>query len=112
MGLLLARWIYPHFHNDHRPFALRHQFLVFFVIFLTFMQLGVNAYTGVPKILGYATNIAKNDIVNLTNKERQALGKPSLKENSLLNKAAALKADDMFSDDYWSHFAPDGTSPW
>ena len=30
----------------------------------------------------------------------------------MLTKAAALKADDMFSDNYWAHFAPDGTSPW
>jgi hypothetical protein len=112
MGRLLARWIYPHFHNDHHPYAIRHQFLFFFVILLTIIQLGVNAYSGELKILGYATNITKNEVINLTNKERQILGKPSLKESSVLNKAATLKANDMFSDNYWAHFAPDGTSPW
>ncbi len=112
MGRLLARWIYPHFHNNLHPYAIRHQFLFLFVILLTIIQLGVNAYSGDLKILGYSTNISKNDVINLTNKERQLLGKTSLKESSVLTKAATLKANDMFSDNYWAHFAPDGTSPW
>lgn len=112
MGRLLATWIYPHFHNDHHPYAIRHQFLFFFVALLALIQLAVNAYSGDPKILGYATNINKGDIISLTNKERQLAGKHVLKENSLLSSAASMKAEDMFSDDYWAHFSPDGTSPW
>jgi hypothetical protein len=32
--------------------------------------------------------------------------------NAQLTKAAELKAQDMFNQQYWSHTAPDGTTPW
>lgn len=32
--------------------------------------------------------------------------------NDQLSTAAAGKAAHMFANDYWAHFAPDGTSPW
>ncbi len=112
MGLLLARWIYPHFHNDHHPFAIRHQALFGFVIILSLVQVVTNAVSGNPKILGYATNISSEVIVNLTNNERVKENAPALQESTLLDRAAALKAQNMFAKDYWAHFAPDGTSPW
>ena len=112
MGSLLAKFIYPHFHNNHRPYALRHRSLFLFTILLATTQIATNIVSGDLKILGYATNISKNEIISLTNKERGSKGLSHLKENLLLSEAAALKAADMFEDDYWAHFAPDGTSPW
>ena len=112
MGSLLAKFIYPHFHNNHRPYALRHRSLFFFIILLAVAQVSSNILSGDLKILGYSTNISKSEIISLTNKERGSKGLSHLKENVLLSEAAALKATDMFEDDYWAHFAPDGTSPW
>lgn len=112
MGHLLAKWIYPHFANNHHPFAIRHQALFSFIVLLTLAQITTNLIAGQPKILGFATNITQTDIITLTNKERDVMGRPLLKESSILNRAAALKADDMITDNYWAHFAPDGTSPW
>ena len=112
MGSLLAKFIYPHFHNNHRPYALRHKSLFFFVVLLVAVQLASNIVSGDLKILGYATNISRNEIIGLTNNERASEGLSYLKEDPLLSKAAALKATDMFENDYWAHFAPDGTSPW
>lgn len=112
MGLLLARWIYPHLHNDHRPYAIRHHSLFAFVVVFALAQIVTNSLSGTPKILGYATNITKGEIINLTNKERVKLGASSLSGNSVLDQAAQLKAQDMLVDNYWAHFAPDGTSPW
>ncbi len=112
MGRLLAGWIYPHFHNNHHPYAIRHQSLFFFIVLLALAQIITNVVVGNPKILGYATNITKEAIINLTNKERVSAGTNQLKESPLLSQAASLKADDMFAKGYWAHFAPDGTSPW
>lgn len=112
MGSLLAKFIYPHFHNNHRPYALRHRSLFLFIILLAGTQVASNIVSGDLKILGYSTNISKDEIISLTNSERGSKGLSRLKENVLLSEAAALKATDMFEDDYWAHFAPDGTSPW
>lgn len=112
MGPLLAKWIYPHFHNNHKPYAIRHQSLFVFVVILAVVQVFVNTLAGDTKILGYATSISKGEIIKLTNIEREANGASTLVENSALSQAASLKADHMFKNNYWAHFAPDGTSPW
>ena len=52
------------------------------------------------------------DIV-LVNNERTARGLAPLTLNPQLSDAARRKAADMLEKNYWSHFAPDGsTSPW
>lgn len=112
MDHLLAKWIYPHFHNNHHPYAIRHQALFLFVVLVALTQIATNSMVGDPRVLSFATNITKADIISLTNNERVASGFLALKRNAILNQAAGLKADDMFSDDYWAHFAPDGVSPW
>jgi len=51
-------------------------------------------------------------IFDLTNKERQDHNLKPLKINSLLNKAAQLKAEDMVKNNYFDHYSPQGISPW
>jgi uncharacterized protein YkwD len=51
-------------------------------------------------------------VVQLTNAERANLGESSLRRNSTLDKAAQMKAQHMANNEYFSHYAPDGTSPW
>lgn len=109
---LIAKWIYPHFLNNHKPYAIRHQSLFIFVVILAMTQVFANTLAGDSKILGYATSINKSEIIKLTNNERFSQGKKLLIESTSLSQAAALKADHMFKNDYWAHFAPDGTSPW
>lgn len=50
--------------------------------------------------------------VNLINKERSKHGLSKLKMNTKLNIATKLKLKDMQDKKYWSHSAPDGTSPF
>jgi len=108
----LLRLTIPHHKNDHRPLLLRSSGLFAFLIALLISQAAANYSSHTGKVLGFATNISAAEVINLTNKERVAAGLAPLKENSALDKAASLKANDMFSKDYWAHFAPDGTSPW
>ena len=112
IGKLILKLVYPHEHNEHRPFLLRSHGLLVFLLVLIFSQMAVNLTSRNGQVLGFATNISVPEIINLTNNERASSGLVSLKENSALDAAAALKAKDMFEKDYWAHFSPDGTSPW
>jgi hypothetical protein len=62
--------------------------------------------------LGTSIGIATQDLLNLTNEERQKEGLPLLVMNTQLTQAAQLKAKDMFAKDYWAHNSPNGTMPW
>lgn len=51
-------------------------------------------------------------LVNLTNQNRAAANVSELTVNSILEKAAQMKADDMASKGYFAHNTPDGKTPW
>lgn len=85
----------------------------FMLIGLLLVQLAYNLQvTGNFRVLAYATNVATQDLHTLTNKERSANGLVPLSLNAMLNQAAQAKAEHMIANDYWSHVAPDGTTPW
>lgn len=65
-----------------------------------------------PGVLGIVGNIDQKRLIELTNIERQKVGLSAVSENEALNKAALLKAQNMFSENYWAHFAPSGKTPW
>lgn len=48
----------------------------------------------------------------MTNEDREELGLGSLEKNSLLEKAAFLKAQHMAANSYFAHTSPDGVNPW
>ncbi|MEK7462450.1 MAG: CAP domain-containing protein [Patescibacteria group bacterium] len=51
-------------------------------------------------------------VVSLTNAERADISEAPLRRNATLDAAAKLKAEHMAKNQYFSHYAPDGTSPW
>ena len=109
----VKRQFLPHPGGRGRAKLLHHQalssyFLFFFVLLLTL----INLDRRFPGVLGFATDISREDIVSLTNKERIDHGCPPLKLSSELCQAAEAKAHDMFTKGYWAHNAPDGTEPW
>ena len=65
-----------------------------------------------PAVLGDATSMSIQDLLNDTNIQREANGVAPLKLNSDLTHAAQMKAKDMFAKNYWAHVSPDGTTPW
>jgi len=65
-----------------------------------------------PSVLGYATDIRVDALLASTNAKRISLGLNPLKLNATLSQAAAAKAQDMFSHDYWAHNSPQGKTPW
>lgn len=68
--------------------------------------------TAYPQVLGAAVGISAQELLILTNKERQNNGLSTLKLNDQLTQAAAMKAKDMFANNYWAHNSPQGKTPW
>ena len=58
------------------------------------------------------STVLPSTVVKLTNDERSSLSEAPLTRSAVLDTAAQMKADDMVKNQYFSHFAPDGTSPW
>ena len=98
----------PNKKNHYRPFFLRTGFLSIVVLFTIIGNILFSAF-GVVKINAY---IDFDNIYALHNSERI---KKSLKEltiNQLLINSATNKAEAMLASDCWSHYCPDGKSPW
>ncbi len=108
----LAHFLIAHSGNNHHPYLLRHEALFAFTFIILLVQFFSFSGISSANVLGYGTDINRATLISLTNQERSARGVAPLQENTALNQAAALKADHMFAQDYWAHFAPDGTSPW
>lgn len=83
------------------------------VVWLVVSQVVIQSFA-LPnlKILGFAANIAPEEVVRLTNQKRAQAGLTSLELNPALTQAALAKGTDMINRDYWAHVAPDGTQPW
>lgn len=108
----LRHFFIPHEENDYRAQSLHTSMLSTYLvvaILLVFVSKKVPVFSNV---LGIATDITAQKLFSLTNEERAKASLTPLKENGELSQAAEKKAAHMFQNDYWSHFAPDGTSPW
>lgn len=51
-------------------------------------------------------------VIDLTNEERADISTAPLARNTTLDEAAKLKAKHMAKNEYFSHFSPEGVSPW
>ncbi len=103
----------PHHSNNFRAKILQVDFFALYII--AFLIIGISfrlLHQINPDILGFATDINVDKLVELTNKKRNELGLSTLRYDPQLSQAAAQKAADMFSKNYWAHVAPDGGTPW
>jgi hypothetical protein len=110
----LRHLLTPHHTNNHRAKILHNSSLFLLLIFLLLGSFLINYFQhAAPEVLGVSYSISENDLLSQVNKERQDRGLNALSLNSELDDAARRKAADMYSKNYWAHFAPDGsTSPW
>jgi len=109
----LHHFFLPRESNNQRAKILHPSTLSLVIVFFIIFQILLSKATIIfPQTLGYASQILPNDIIRLTNIERQNKGLTTLTYNQLLSQAAAQKAADMFINDYWAHVSPSGTQPW
>lgn len=111
MGFI-RKYFVPHYSNGFRPYSTRYYTLVIYCF--TFLILNLFAYPLLGITSGHvlASNISSDDLIGLTNKERRARGLNELTKNGDLIRAAVAKGNDMFANQYWSHFGPAGQTPW
>ncbi|MBI4067649.1 CAP domain-containing protein [Candidatus Gottesmanbacteria bacterium] len=103
----------PHSSNNHKARALHPQAFLFYILLIFVVQVSLKTIrTTFPHILGFATDISVQNLLDLTNQKRSESGLGNLSLSPTLSAAAANKASDMFSKNYWAHIAPDGKTPW
>lgn len=108
----LRHFFIPSEHNDFRAHSVQVNMLSVY-LFVAVMMVFVNKQTGFfSNVLGVATDITTNKLLEYTNAERQKAGLSPLSINAKLTEAAQKKASNMIQNDYWAHFGPHGESPW
>lgn len=110
----------PHHTNNHRPRILHPAGLSILIALFLFTNASLKLFAAFDNqlllsgsVLGYASDITVEQVVDLTNQERAKLGKSQLTYNDTLSLAAQAKATDMFTFDYWAHNNPEtDRQPW
>lgn len=109
----LHHWFFPGESNNRRAKILHPSGLAVLTIFLLLFQFGLNwTSKSYPQILGYASQITPQQIIDMSNVKRREQGLGTLRYDAQLSAAAAAKAADMMARDYWAHTSPIGTQPW
>mgnify|MGYP001600508845 CR=1 FL=1 len=106
-----GRLFIPHEENNFRAKSLHTDFLTVYLV-IAFLMMMVFKQTNIHNVLGFATDISTDKLFQLTNELRQKNNLPSLSLNSSLSLAAQKKAENMFQENYWSHYSPTGKTPW
>ncbi len=111
--MALYNWFLPHKETHKKAHLISWNGLIIYILLFILLQVGFSiiSYTK-PGVLGINANIDTQKVIELTNQERAKLGLTPVKENEALDKAAQLKAANMFAENYWAHFAPSGKTPW
>lgn len=103
----------PHERNNHKASMLQPGFIgIFIALYLLNQSLIKTLSIAKPGILGYSSEITAQKVYDLTNKERLRANLPALHYNPSLSKSATAKAKDMFTNNYWAHYSPNGKTPW
>lgn len=105
----LAAW--PHKANQYRPHAIRRYGIAVILVFVLLAQGIYNSLTS-GDILGTQAQVTTAGLLAETNSARAQQNRQPLLLNAELAKAARLKVQSMFDQQYWNHVAPDGTTPW
>lgn len=103
----------PHAGNDYQPHLLQKtaMTLMLFMVLLSFALANLQAVLWL-NIDWMVSTILPAVIVAETNDERADEDVGALRRSAVLDQAAQLKAEDMAKKGYFSHYSPEGVSPW
>lgn len=109
----LSHLFMPRESNNHRAKVLHHTNLFLTIVFLLLASFLIQRIkVNFPSVLGIKADISAEELLSLTNQERQKAGVNSLVLSDQLSEAASKKAADMFEYGYWAHNSPTGKTPW
>lgn len=112
---MFKNFFIPNPSNNYYPISIRPRFMYTYLVFMLIFNLFASHYLTNFAVspVEAQTTYSSEDIINLTNQDRQTANVALLNENTDLDNAAAAKAADMFQYDYWAHYNPvTGASPW
>ena len=103
----------PHKGNQYRPQLIRIHSIIAVLLLALVLQVAYGYITtGTFEVLGRASNITTQGLLDDTNAEREKQGLGDLQLSDKLSQAAYLKAQDMMTNGYWAHTSPSGVTPW
>tara|TARA_B100000745_G_C20151817_1_gene394898 strand:+ start:2160 stop:3188 length:1029 start_codon:yes stop_codon:yes gene_type:complete len=113
----MTKWLIeqfiPSIENRYEPYILRTTAVLgmFVLVVLSFVIVNIQTllWTSSDWML---SSILPGVIVEATNTERSSVSIGIVTSNSTLSRAAQLKAEHMAKNGYFSHYSPDGISPW
>jgi len=110
----LKKYFIPHKGNEYKPHFFRAKAVLLSAsaigfLFLFATALGTIVIKNGSQMLGA---VISSVLVDLTNVDRTANHLEGLTVNSVLEKAAQMKADDMAAKGYFAHNSPEGKTPW
>ena len=108
----IKKYLVPHAENDYRPDLFRLSGAIFTLLLITGIFALSNIYREVLKNSDYMASVLPAVLVDLANTDRASSSLHPLALNSKLEAAAQMKADDMAKESYFSHYSPEGISPW
>ena len=112
----LAHLFHPRKSNNFRARFLHLEVLVSMSLLMIGVAAGIHQLSSSMSkfgaVLGYASSITAEQVIDQTNQERKKDGLVPLTQNDRLTAAALSKAQHMFNNQYWAHVSPDGTEPW
>lgn len=113
MWTALKKLFIPHKNNGFKPNILERfsMGVMLVLVLLSFTIANLQALLWVSSDW-MVSAILPAVIVDLTNDERDQEVLRTLKHSALLDSAAQLKAEHMAAYGYFSHYSPDGISPW
>jgi len=104
--------IVPSESNNYKSRFLQSNILLYFVVLLLVLKIfAVLLSTNFPQNIFFA-DITKSTLENFINQARQANGLGTLTENTKLDQAAQMKAENMVQNQYFDHTSPTGITPW
>jgi hypothetical protein len=109
----IRHFFIPHPQTHKKAHLITYPGLLGFIILFLLVQIFLNYFPTVkPGVLGVSADINVEEVIRLTNIERQKNGLPTLTEDLKLDDAARRKAANMFEENYWAHYSPSGKDPW
>ncbi len=109
---IFRHFFLPHESNNYRARILHLDILSLILFALMAANLYISYLSGDLSVTAASKNITVQELFKLTNEARKKYGLSELTYSDKLAQAATLKARHMIENNYWAHYAPDGTSPW
>ena len=106
---MLRDFFIPTKRNDYQPILIRKTALSVYTLILLLVNM-FGGVLGIPEVM--ASSITPENIISLTNQQRTSAGLNALNTDPRLTAAAQAKANNMFQEQYWDHFGPNGETPW